>query len=133
MFARGEDDLPGVLVYSEDEYFDARPAELAAIGARLVELKAAGAVGAFEPSRFAQSVRNDSARPLGVPVPASLSAKEPMLSSFIAIRSHLPDGLLAGDWFPVLIHPSSVVPMIVPCTYWPDAMVSAWNERRMSL
>jgi hypothetical protein len=133
VFARGEDDLPGVLVYSEDEYFDARPAELAAVGARLVELKAAGAVGTFEPSRFAQSVRNDSGRPLGVPVPASLSAKEPMLSSFIAIRSHLPDGLLAGDWFPVLIHPSSVVPMIVPHTFWPDAMVSAWNERRMSL
>jgi hypothetical protein len=133
VFARGEDDLPGVLVYSEDEYFDARPAELAAIGARLVELKAAGAVGTFEPSRFAQSVRNDSGRPLGVPVPASLSAREPMLSSFIAIRSHLPDGLLAGDWFPVLIHPSSVVPMIVPHTFWPDAMVAAWNERRMSL
>jgi len=133
VFARGEDDLPGVLVYSEDEYFDARPAELAAIGARLVELKAAGAVGAFEPSRFAQSIRNDSGRPLGVPVPASLSAREPMVSSFIAIRSHLPDGLLAGDWFPVLIHPSSVVPMIVPYTFWPDAMVSAWKERRMSL
>jgi len=133
VFARGEDDLPGVLVYSEDEYFDARPAELAAIGARLVELKAAGAVGAFEPSRFAQAIRNDSGRPLGVPVPASLSAKEPMLSSFIAIRSHLPDGLLAGDWFPVLVHPSSVVPMIVPSNFWPDAMVTAWNERRMSL
>jgi len=133
VFARGVDDLPGVLVYSEDEYFDARPAELAAIGARLVELKAAGAVGAFEPSRFAQGVRNDSGRPLGVPVPASLSAKEPMLSSFIAIRSHLPDGLLGGDWFPVLIHSSSVVPMIVPYTFWPDAMVTAWNERRMSL
>ena len=133
VFARGEDDLPGVLVFSEDEYFDARPAELAAIGARLVELKAAGAVGTFEPSRFAQTVRNDTGRPLGVPVPASLSAKEPMLSSFIAIRSHLPDGLLAGDWFPVLVHPSSVVPMIVPHTFWPDAMVNAWNERRMSL
>ena len=131
--ARGEDDLPGVLVYSEDEYFDARPAELAALGERLAGLKAAGAVGAFEPSRFAQQVRNDSGRPLGVPVPTSLNAKEPLLSSFVAIRSHLPEGLLAGDWFPVLIHPSSVVPMIVPHTFWPPAMLSAWNERRMSL
>ena len=133
VFARGDDDLPGVLVYSEDEYFDARPAELAAVGARLVELKAAGAVGSFEPSRFAQSVRNDSGRPLGIAVPAALSPKEPMLSSFIAIRSHLPDGLLSGDWFPVLIHPSSVVPMIVPHTFWPPAMLTAWNDRRMSL
>ena len=133
VFAQGDDDLPGVLVYSEDEYFDARPAELAAIGARLLDLKSAGAVGAFELSRFAQLVRNDSGRPLGVAVPAALSAREPMLSSFVAIRSHLPDGILAGAWFPVLIHPSSVVPMIVPSTFWPPALLTAWNERRLSL
>ena len=133
VFARGGDDLPGVLVYSEDEHFDARPAELAAIAARLRELKAAGAVGAFELSRFAQLVRNDSGRPLGVAVPAALNAKEPLLSSFIAIRAHLPGGVLAGDWFPVLMHPSSVVPMIVPSTFWPPALLAAWNERRLSL
>jgi hypothetical protein len=132
-FAQGDDDLPGVLVYSEDEYFDARPAELAAVGARLLELKSAGAVGAFELSRFAQLVRNDSGRPLGVTVPPALNAKEPLLSSFVAIRAHLPDGLLAADWFPVLMHPSSVVPMIVPSTFWPPAMLAAWNERRLSV
>ena len=128
-FAPGADDLPGVLVYSEDEYFDARPMELAAIGARLLELKAAG--GGSELARFAQGVRNDSGRPLGVAVPAALSAKEPLLSSFVAIRAHLPDGVLAGTWFPVLIHSSSVVPMIVPSTFWPPAMLQAWSERRM--
>jgi hypothetical protein len=133
VFAQGEDDLPGVLVFSEDDYFDARPAELAAVGARLAELKAAGASGASEASRFAQNVRNDSGRPLGIPVPASLSPKAPTLSSFIAIRAHLPDGMLSGDWFPVLMHPASVVPMIVPHTFWPPAMLTAWSERRMSL
>jgi hypothetical protein len=133
VFARGGDDLPGVLVYSEDEYFDARPAELAAVATRLRELKAAGAVGAFELSRFAQLVRNDAGRPLGTAVPAALSAKEPLLSSFIAIRTHLPGGVLAGDWFPVLMHPSSVVPMIVPSTFWSPALLAAWNERRFSL
>ncbi len=131
VFASGADDLPGVLVYSEDEYFDARPAELAAIAARLNELKAAGAVGAFELSRFAQLVRNDSGRPLGVPVPAALSARTPLLSSFVAIRAHLPEGILAGEWFPVLIHTSSVVPMIVPSMFWPPALTAAWAERRL--
>jgi hypothetical protein len=131
VFARGADDLPGVLVYSEDEYFDARPAELAAVAARLNELKAAGAVGTFELSRFAQLVRNDSGRPLGVPVPAALNAKEPLLSSFVAIRAHLPDGILTADWFPVLMHSSSVVPMIVPFMFWPPSMLAAWSERRL--
>ncbi|MBC7665192.1 MAG: hypothetical protein H7276_15635 [Caulobacter sp.] len=131
VFAPGQDDLPGVLVYSEDDHFDARPMELAAIGARLLEFKAAG--GASDLARFAQGVRNDTGRPLGVTVPAALSAKEPLLSSFVAIRAHLPEGILAGTWFPVLIHPSSVVPMIVPSTFWPPAMLQAWNERRMML
>ena len=130
-FAPGQDDLPGVLVYSEDDYFDARPMELAAIGARLLELRAAG--GASELARFAQGVRNDTGRPLGLTVPAALSARQPMLSSFVAIRAHLPEGTLAGTWFPVLIHPSSVVPMIMPSTFWPPAMLQAWNERRMTL
>ncbi|MEP6501820.1 MAG: hypothetical protein ABJD97_00690 [Betaproteobacteria bacterium] len=132
VFAPGPDDLPGVLLYSEDEYFDARPAELAAIAARLNELKAAGAVGTFELSRFAQLVRNDSGRPLGVPVPVALSAKAPLLTSFVAIRAHLPDGILAGDWFPVLMHSSSVIPMIVPFMFWPPALLAAWNEKRLS-
>ena len=131
VFARGEDDLPGVLVYSEDDYFDARPMELAAVGSRLLALKAAG--GSSDLARFAQGVRNDSGRPLGVAVPATLSAREPLLSSFVAIRAHLPDGILAGTWFPVLVHPSSVVPMIMPSTFWPPAMLQAWNDRRMSL
>jgi hypothetical protein len=131
VFARGQDDLPGVLVYSDDEYFDARPMELAAIGVRLLELKAAG--GTSDLARFAQGVRNDTGRPLGVTVPAALSAKEPLLSSFVAIRAHLPDGILAGTWFPVLIHSASVVPMIVPSTFWPPAMLQAWNDRRMVL
>jgi hypothetical protein len=78
-------------------------------------------------------VRNDSGRPLGVAVLPALNAKTPLLSSFVAIRSHLPDGLLAADWFPVLMHPSSVVPMIVPCTFWPPALLAAWNERRLGL
>jgi len=133
VFVRGEEDLPGVLVYSEDEYFDARPAELAAVGARLAELKAAGAASNSDASRFARAVRNDAGRPLGEPVPASLNARQPLLSSFVAIRSHLPDGLLAGDWFPVLVHPSSAVPMIVPHAFWPPALLAAWNDGQMSL
>jgi hypothetical protein len=133
VFARGDDDLPGVLVFSEDEYFDARPGDLAALATGLVELKTSAAGSHPEATRFAQNVRNDSGRPLGLTVPASLSPNPVTLSSFVAIRAHLPEGLLSADWFPVLIHPSSVVPMIVPCTFWPPAMLSAWNEHRMSL
>jgi hypothetical protein len=129
--APGGDDLPAVVLYSEDEYFDARPAELAALGQRLLELRATG--GVSEASRFAQFVRNDSGRPLGMPVPASLHAREPVLGSLVAIRAHLPGGRLAGQWFPLLMHPSGVVTMIVPATFWPAPLLAAWNERRMAL
>ena len=133
VFAAGDDDLPGVLVCSEDEHFDARPADLAAIATRLKQLKAAGAAASVDLARFAELVRNDSGRPLGVPVPASVSARPVVLTSFVAIRAHLPEGLLAADWFPVLMHPSSVVPLIVPCMFWPAALLTAWHERRLTV
>ncbi len=133
VFAAGEDDLAGLLVYSEDDYFDARPAELADVGARLKKIKAAGAAASVDLARFAEQVRNDSGRPLGVPVPAAVSARPVLLTSFVAIRAHLPEGLLGADWFPVLMHPSSVVPLIVPCMFWPSALLTAWQEHRLTV
>jgi len=54
-----------------------------------------------------------------------------VLTGFVAIRAHLPEGVLGAEWFPVLVHPSSVVPLIVPSAYWPAALLAAWQERRL--
>ena len=132
LFEAGEDDRPGLLVYSLDAYFDARPAELAALGVRLAGLKATpGTSATSEPRRLGQQIRNDSGRPLDVPLPTALSARAVLLTSFMGVRAHLPDGILGADWFPLLAHPSSVIPMIVPCMFWPPALRAAWGMRRL--
>ncbi len=130
VFATGTEDRPALLVYSLDDHFDARPFELGAIASRLAELSRTPA-GASEASRFAQQVRNDSGRPLDVPLPASLSTRPVVLTSFMGLRAHLPHGVLAADWFPILTHPSSVIPMMVPCQYWPQALRAAWEAQEL--
>ena len=131
-FAAGRDeDVAGILLFGSEEYFDARPAELTAIAARLRELKNSRAAVPSGVSRFVQRIRLDAGRPSNVPVPASLSAQEVFMTSFMAIRAHLPDGQLRADWFPVLVHSASAIPLIVPYTYWPQALLEAWQARRL--
>jgi hypothetical protein len=130
LFAPGAGDRPVLLVFSHDEHYDARPAELAALGARIASLRGArpSAPGLRE---LVAQLRNDSGRPLGVPLPASLAPREVTLTSAMVIRSHLPDGFLAGDWFPLLTHTSSAVPLIVPSPFWPQALRAAWDARQL--
>jgi hypothetical protein len=130
-FSAGADDLPGVMLFGTEDYFDARPAELSAIAARMRELKGLPPGGGAELVAFLQRVRNDSARPLNLAVPSALSSREVLMTSFMAIRAHLPDGVLAADWFPVLIHPSTAFPLIVPAAYWPQALLEAWRDRSL--
>lgn len=127
----GKEDLPGLLVYSPDAYFDARPAELAAMATRLAALKSAPAVMP-ELRRIGQQVRNDSGRPLDFPLPAQLTSQQVLLTSFMGVRSHLPGSVLTADWFPVLIHPESVIPLVVPSMFWSTGMRAAWDARGLS-
>ena len=131
LFAPGDEDKPALVVYSDDEYFDARPAELGALGARIADPKGTR-TAAPELRELAQQVRNDSGRPLGVAVPAALSAHAVVLTSVMGIRSHLPGGVLAADWFPLLTHASSAVPLILPAALWPQALRAAWDTGQLA-
>ena len=128
----GKEDLPALLVYSPDAYFDARPAALAAMAARLAALKTAPAVMP-ELRRIGQQVRNDSGRPLDFPLPPQMTSFQVLLTSFMAIRSHLPNSVLTAEWFPVLIHPDSVIPLIVPSAFWSSGLRAAWDARRLAV
>ncbi|MET0384024.1 MAG: hypothetical protein ABW032_11435, partial [Burkholderiaceae bacterium] len=89
----GTEDLPALLVYSREAYFDDRPAELSAIAIRLAALRGAPE-SSGELRRIGQQVRNDSGRPLDFPLPPQMTTQPVMLTSFMAIRSHLPDTVL---------------------------------------
>jgi hypothetical protein len=127
----GKEDLPALCVYSPDDYFDARPAALAGMAARLAALRTAPAVMP-ELRRIGQQVRNDSGRPLDFPLPPQMTSRPVMLTSFMAVRSHLPDTVLIADWFPVLIHPDSVIPLVVPSAFWSSGLRAAWDARQLT-
>jgi hypothetical protein len=128
--APGTGDRPVLVVYSNDEYYDARPAELAALGARVGALRGTRPA-APELRELADQLRNDAGRPLGVALPSAVAAREVVLTSAMCIRAHLPGGVLAGDWFPLLVHAASAVPMILPAALWPQALRAAWDARQM--
>jgi hypothetical protein len=125
----GEADLPALIVYSEDAYFDGRPAELRSIGARLAELKLPAEVPALR--EIAAQMHDDAARPMNVPVPAVITAQDVRLTTCMGVRAHLPAGRLAAEWFPVLTHPDSAMPMIVPSAYWSQGLRQAWDAGRL--
>jgi hypothetical protein len=130
LFVPGEADLPGVLVYSEDEYFDARPAELRAIGARLAELR----VGMLDDpvlKDLADNLTRPTVRLRSVPVPSAVTQRPVRVTSFMGVRSHMPGGRMAGEWFPVLAHAGSAYPMLVPGAFWSTGLREAWDAGRL--
>jgi hypothetical protein len=130
LFVPGEADLPGVLVYSEDDYFDARPAELRAIGARLAELRP-GMLDDPVLKDLADNLTRPTVRLRNVPVPSAVTQRPVRVTSFMGVRSHMPGGRMAGEWFPVLAHPGSVYPMVVPAAFWSTGLREAWDAGRL--
>jgi len=53
------------------------------------------------------------------------------LTTCMGVRAHLPGGRLAAEWFPVLTHPDSAIPMIVPAAYWSQGLRQAWDAGRL--
>lgn len=130
LFVPGEADLPGVLVYSEDDYFDPRPGELRAIGARLAELRP----GALEDpvlKDLADQLTRPTVRLRNVPVPSAITQRPVRVTSFMGVRSHMPGGRMAGEWFPVLAHAGSAYPMLVPGAFWSTALREAWDAGKL--
>jgi len=126
MFRPGNEDCPGLLVYSLDPHFDARPQELRALAARIFELKQATPE---DPAlrNLAERIAGESDLSLGWAVPDALTDKDVRGAAFLALRKHIPQGVLGGALFPILVHPGTHAVMMVPCQAWPHAISLAWQ------
>ena len=61
--------------------------------------------------------------------PQSLTGGRQMfLVDVMVHREHLPGGVLNGVVFPILHHPQTANVWIVPARYWPDELVSWWDD-----
>ena len=128
MFSPGTADCPGLLVYSTDQHFDARPHELRAIASRILELKGSTPADP-ELKEIATVVTDEMARSLGWKVPEALTDNDVRAAAFLIFRQHIPGRVLTASLFPILVHPSTQAVMIVPSETWPDELVRSWKPR----
>lgn len=127
LFSPGLDDCPALLVYSNDKYFDARPQELRLIGRKIFALKN---TSPSDPDLrdVAQLVSDEMNRSMSFQLPKVFSSRHINAAAFMVFRKHIPNGVLSAGLFPLLIHPSTEVVIIVPFEFWPIEMIIMWKE-----
>lgn len=131
IYKPGSEDACGVMVYSQSDHFDGRPGALVHIARAVNDLK-----GTQPPDpdlkSVAEWVANEARMPQNLPLPLSLTAFACKWSAHAYFRQHLPQGVARGIWFPVLSHDSARMPMIVPCQWWTEELLTAWRKGEMA-
>ena len=130
LFAPGPSDLPAMLVYSPDRHFDARPAELRLIGSKVFALKGTQPEDP-ELLALARLITEEVDHSMGLRLPPVFSAQDIRSAVFMVFRDHLPNEILSGGTFPVLMHPSTPAVMIVPFEFWPAELTILWRDQKL--
>ena len=129
LYAMGDFDSTGTVVYSFDRQFDGEPQALERIAASVGALKNAMPKDALLVT-FAAEVRNDTPREIDRLVPLALTAGRQVRYETIYIQRHrLPTRYLAGQFFPVILSTSQPTqPMLLPLEEWSPTLVQAWQD-----
>ena len=127
LFAEGEADLPGEVIY--DPGGTLRHVDLIEPARALLALK--GTRPADRALRdFAEYFEAGSLRAMGKQVPESITPHRLLVSSILFHRRHLPDGKLSLSYFPVLVNDKYPgVVMVLPSRWWPDELTGRWVFR----
>jgi hypothetical protein len=129
LFAEGPHDMPALLAYSLERHFEARPQALHRIAQELFSYKGKEMPAALQ--HIAQYLASEQQRAQDLALPPMLTRRRVMVSSFLAIRKHMPADVMKGAWFPVLTHPDTLCLMIAPRQFWPPELVTAWKSGAM--
>jgi len=129
LFKRGDSDLPAMIVHSREPELDPRPAELRAIAQRIYKRKGATPSDPVERA-IAAKVTNEMDRTMDWRVPVELTARWVMSAAIMVYRQHLPEGVLSGATFPLLVHADTRAVMILPVEFWPEAL-KLWKKNRL--
>lgn len=129
LFADGPHDMPALLAYSMERHFEARPQALKRIAQELLSYKGREMPPALQ--HIGRYLASEQQRAQDLAVPQLLTRRRVMVSSFLAIRKHIPDDVMKGAWFPVLTHPDTLCLTIAPRQFWPPELASAWKSGGM--
>ena len=119
LFQPGPDDLPGELLICLEPEID--PRILAAVAGGIGPLKHKSWP---DPARdtIAKYLTAETVRVFGLEVPAEMSRGHKLFcTTTIFRRRSLPDGVLKGRLFPVLVHPARFFAMILPHKHWTES------------
>jgi hypothetical protein len=134
MFLEGEEDLPGVTVYSLDEHHDAAPQDLRAIGHACFRFKKTKPADApYGP--LAERLTNEFDQTARMLLPSSLTdGREVFLGATQFHRTRLPGGVLRATLFPMVIAPEQTeLNMVLPLSCWPDDLRGVWRTLQQQL
>lgn len=121
--------LPAVVIYGTDPAFDE---DIGLLDAIREEILGIGDTIPGNPAwrQIVIALNNELARAFAVPVPTMVSPhKNVFLSTCLIHPPHLPGGTLRKSFFPLVICPEKTrAAMVLPLTYWPQAMRNMWLE-----
>lgn len=129
LFQPGNEDLPGVTVYSRDSYFDGRPEQLFAIASAGGVLKNTNPADT-ELSRVASRLTDEYDLSEGASLPKRLTGgRELTISTTIFHRARLPITILSCCIFPIVIAPDlTPANMVLQLQYWPMRLRKCWDK-----
>ncbi|MFI0446908.1 hypothetical protein [Actinomadura sp. 6N118] len=132
LFGKGRHDSPAEILYSPDPMLDDRPDLLAEVAQRLFALKGSRQADA-ELQTISDTLANELEDAPHAPVPRSMprsmAGSLPLFTTTVLVsRRHLPDGVLRGGLFPLIVHPELDSTMILPSRYWAPTLVQAWSD-----
>lgn len=129
IYTPGKQDLPGVIVYSTDPYYDAHPQDLSETAAGCFDLK--NTIPADSEFRaIAQRISDELDPTARMMIPLRLSDdRDAFLGPMMFHRSRLPGGVLNARVFPILIAPVvTEITMLLPLRYWPTSILTNLKE-----
>ncbi|ANM31348.1 hypothetical protein ABI59_19870 [Acidobacteria bacterium Mor1] len=131
LFEPGDENCPAAVVFCPDPETHVPLDVLGRAASEIYSLKDT-TPAKRELREIADSVTDELARSFDMRVPESLSGGYPLVESTTFItRRHIPNRVLSGSFFPLLISPSAPhYNFPVPSRFWPESFLSCWTRTR---
>lgn len=127
LYRHGVSNCPATVIYSRHPDIDDDPGLLREFAMRLGRLKTRETDDPDD-DRYGAMLADEMQRAMRWRAPERHTDGLPVYSTTVMVcRRHIPDGILAGPYFPLLRHRDTVATLIVPFWFWPRGFRDAWE------
>lgn len=127
LFKKGYEDAPANVIYSDDLRAENLLERLRTAALQIFSLKEMKPEDPEE-LKFARMVSYEYSRDFRITLPDKFAPDlNATYTTIMVHRKHLPEGYLANEFFPLLIHEESRAAMILPARYWSKELLADWG------